>query len=112
MLRYQDFAILLSGLVLLQYTALLVIALRRSHFRDRRRRPRTESVAAHARFIEGPVITVLLLCAVGVFLAAVVIGSPNYTLVAGLVVASIRGGLFCLGLWLLAFYWYQRPTWR
>lgn len=108
---YSDFAVTLSAVVMVQYLVLLLIALRRAGFNDRRAYVRQESVAAHARFVEGPVITVGLFFALFTAAAAIVIGRPEYARIAGLAVASIRGGLFVLGCWLLLWYWHQRATW-
>ncbi len=111
-MSYQDFAIILSVIVLVEYATLLWITVRRAHFRDRRLDRQSMAVITNARFFEGPVMVVLFLVALGVTLSSIFIGSPNYAAVAGLVIAAARGGLFCLGVWLLRWYWQQRATWR
>lgn len=108
---YGDFAVTLSVVVIIQYLVLLGVAIRRARFRDRRAFVRQESVALHARMIEGPAITVGFFFALFTAAAAIVIGQPEYARIAGLAVASIRGGLFVLGWWWLLWYWHQRATW-
>ena len=107
MIAYQDFAVALSALVVLQYLGLFGIALRRAQFG----RPRLEPVAVRVRAFEGPLITVLLAIALGTAFASVLIGTPTYQVFAAYFIAAIRGGLFVLGLWLLAYYWSVRGTW-
>ena len=107
MIAYQDFAVTLSGLVVLQYLGLFWIALRRAQFS----RPRNEAVAVRVRSFEGPVVTILLFIALGVGAASVFIGTPTYQQFAGWFIAGLRGGLFFLGVYLLAYYWSVRATW-
>lgn len=111
-MSYQQFASVLSVVVVLMYAVLIAIATRRARFNDRRALPRRqEDVAVHARFVEGPMWTVLFLFALGTMLAAFFIGTADYARIAALLTASVRGGLFCLGGWALAWYWRQRATW-
>ena len=110
-LLYADFARVLSIVVVVLYLALVYIAARRAQYRGRSVR-RTELVTVHARKVEGPVLTVLLLAAIGVAFAAAFIGQVEYARVAGLAVAGIRGALLILGLWLAAWYWQVRETWQ
>lgn len=110
-MSYADFARLLSVVIVLMYSVLVIIAARRAKYRDRRSSTRTELVTVHARKVEGPTLTVLLLAAIGVAIAAAFIGEPDYARAAGLTIAGLRGALFVLGLWLLAWYWQQRDTW-
>lgn len=114
MISYQDFAVTLSIVVVVQYLLLLIIAARRAGFDERQaaKLPTPATIIkVHARFVEGPVVTVLFLVAILVGVPSLVIGSADYAAVAGLAVASIRGGLFFLGWWLLAWYWRERQTW-
>lgn len=109
MIGYAEFAQVLSMLVVGQYVLLLAISVRRSRLR---RPPEAVTFVTSARFLEGPVLTVLLLAAISTAAAADVIGTAAYPAVAGFTVAMIRGALFILGCWLLAWYWRQRATWR
>ena len=109
-MSYRDFAVVLSAVVVVQYLVLVAFAIKRSRFRDRRVQFQ-ESVAAHARSIEGPTWTVLLLAGLGTGIAAALIQTQAYALFAALLVASLRGALFFLGWWALGWYWRQRATW-
>lgn len=111
-LAYAEFAALLSVVDVALYLVLLTIAFRRAAFRDRRAIARTETIAIHARFVEGPVITVLALIAIATAILAVNIGQADYAKFAGWFVAAVRGGLFFFGLWLAGWYWKVRATWR
>ena len=107
MIAYQDFAVTLSALVVLQYFGLFGIVLRRAQIG----RPRPEPVAIRVRSFEGPIITILLCIALGTATASTFIGTPTYQQFAGWFIAGLRGALFVLGLWLLAYYWSVRATW-
>ena len=109
-MSYATFAQLLSFTVVCQYIVLLIIVIRRAHVQQAVNG--TEDILRHARYLEGPVIAVLLLTALFTAAAAVIIAHPEYATVAAFLVASIRGALFILGCWLLAWYWRQRDTWR
>lgn len=110
-MSYADFASAFSVMVVAQYVALVGISIKRARFRDPRAYVRTESVASHARLVEGPVATILLIAALWTTLAAFNIGRDSYALIAALFVAFMRGVLGMLGIWLLALYWKQRRTW-
>lgn len=110
-MSYADFASAFSVMVVAQYLGLVVVTVKRARFRDPRAYVRTESVAAHARFIEGPIVTLLLIAALGTAAAAFNIGQDSYARIAGLFVAFTRGLLFMLGWWLWAWFWRQRRTW-
>lgn len=112
MSEYQWFAIGLSMFDALLYAALVAIAVRRAHFRDRRRVLRTVDVADNARRVEGPLLTILLVLALSSGISAFLIGTPEYLRIAGFTTALLRGLLAAVGLLVAYGYWLQRATWR
>lgn len=111
-MSYSDFAELLSYVIDAIYVVLLVIVARRAFRRDGRMPPTyRETVQAHAKRIEGPLLGVLALGALGVTLTAAAIDSPGYVTTALWFIGAIRGALFFAGVYFLGYYWTVRESW-
>lgn len=108
---YDIFADILSVAVVLEYLALVLIAIRRSSFRDRRRSARANDITVHARMIEGPMLTILFIVAVVLLGTRIAIAWTDYYTVLRIGASLLRGALFIGGLWALGAYWQVRETW-
>jgi hypothetical protein len=109
---YPAFATLISAVLLIEYVTLVGIAWRRAHFRDNRYASIAELVTAHARRVEGPLLTVCLVVALALFVSALSLFWPEYGETArALGLAAVRGALLVGGLYLLGWYWQVRETW-
>jgi len=109
-MTYQEMSTVLSLAGVAIYLGLGAIALRRARLGHRD--TRMESVADHARRIEGPFATVLLIVAVGLLFSALNLNSPDYADRVKYVFGFIRGIMVAGGLWVLLAQWQVRETWR
>lgn len=110
-MSYALFAQVWSVVVLVLWVALLSIAVRRASFRDRNGVHRMETVATHARYFEGPIVSFGLAMALITAVAATLIGTDDYARFVAIAIAFARGFLLPLGIGLLAWYWRERSTW-
>lgn len=106
-MSYADFAQAWSVVLVAIYTALVVITLIRASLPV----SRTEVIRVHARYIEGPAVTMLLIVAVILWVSASSFDHEQWDLILRYVGAAIRGVLMALGGWLIAYYWTTRRTW-
>ena len=106
-MSYPEIALSLNIAGLVIYTALEIIILRRAFLS----RPETRTVVQHARLIEGPAVTLLLIVQVGLFVSAVNLARPEYVDIVRLTLAFVRSVLVLGGFWLLLAYWAVRRTW-
>lgn len=106
-MSYQEFALSLSVILVVLYSALVAIAFRRS-----RNASRVERVSVHARHVEGPAAGIILIVSLALFVSAARLGAADYSTVFMHIGAFMRGGLIVLGLYLLGWYWSVRETWR
>lgn len=103
---YQVAALGLSFLTIVVYLVLLLIAARRAASRGR------ADVSIHARFIEGPLVTVGLLLGLFTLVSALNLNNPEYQDILVLTMAAVRGAVLAAGLYMLGFFWVVRDTWR
>lgn len=108
---YEAFADVLSVLVVLEYLALVLIAIRRSSFRDRRQSVREREITVHARMIEGPMLSILFIVACIIAGSRFALQWADYYTILRFAASLIRGALFIGGLWTLGAYWQVRETW-
>ncbi len=112
MISYDDFATALSYVIDVMYIVLLLIVVRRAVRSEGRMSPNyRETVSSHARRVEGPLLLVLALGALGVTVTASAISDPEYVNTALLFIGAVRGGLAIFGIYLLAYYWTVRESW-
>ena len=105
-MSYQEFAAGLSVVGVALYSLLVGIAFRRARFG----RPH-ESVSDHARRVEGPLVTILLVVALGLLVSALVLNNPTYAETVRYVFGAIRGFMILAGVFVLWSYWQVRETW-
>ena len=107
-IEYQVFATALSVALVILYAALAAIALRRA----RRGHGGSELIAIHARRVESPLFTALLLTAIALTLSALFIrNTVDGQALLRLALAFVRGVLLAGGTVVLVWYWQVRSTW-
>ena len=108
MIEYATFATALSALLIVLYAALAGFAFRRA----RRGHGEMELIAVHARRVEGPVFSALLIAAILLMASAVGIGATDSASISRVALGATRGVLLVVGVNLLGWYWTVRETWR
>lgn len=108
-MTYQAFASTLSLFGVALYAVLVAIAARRAHLG--RAYAEVEPIVLHARRVEGPLLTALLIVALGMLVSASLLGSPAYAELVKLTLSLVRGFLIVTGLYVAGWYWTVRETW-